>query len=35
MSEIYPLPNILEFVYLLTAFFTCKFANSHHASVTL
>jgi len=34
MSEAYQLPDFLEFEFLLTAFFTCKFANSHHASFT-
>jgi len=35
MSEAYQLPDFLEFLFLLTAFFACKFANSHHASFTL
>ena len=35
MSEAYQLPGFLEFVFLSTAFFACKFANSHHASFTL
>ena len=35
MSEAYQLPDFLEFVFLLTAFFACKFANSHHASFAL
>ena len=35
MSEAYQLPEFLEFVFLLTAFFACKFAKSHHASFTL
>ena len=29
------IPYFLEFVFLLNAFFACKFANSHHASFTL
>ena len=35
MCEAYQLPDFLEFVFFLTAFFACKFAKSHHASLTL
>ena len=35
MSEAYQLPDFLEFVFLLIAFFlACKLAYSHHASFT-
>jgi len=35
MIEAYQLPDFLEFVFLLIAFFlACKLANSHHASFT-
>jgi len=35
MSVAYQLPDFLEFVFLLTAFYACKFANSQRASFTL
>jgi len=35
MSEIYPLPDYLEFCLLIDCFCACRLANPHHASLTL
>jgi len=35
MSETHPLPDFLEFCLLIDRFCACRFANSHHASLTL